>query len=220
MPYIIVTTGLRMVSPAAPQTSYSTNFPLTESPISESGNWQNTVSGTWNHPVSTTGGHAVGLNSSGTNDSVARLVGNYLRDQTITATVFRGGSSGAAEVELHCNMTMTPGSPDQIQTYEFDFVPSSASIAIVKWLGQQGTITVLTNPANSLPTFNDGDIIKVSAIGPASARVLTAYYNGSVIATATDTSGYVTGNPGIGFDAGTPANGANLGLKSYSVVTQ
>src|SRR5690349_8298930 len=63
-------------SPLVPTRTYSTNFPATESSISEGGNWTNTVSATWNNPVSTVGGspgHAVGLNSTGFNDSIAML---------------------------------------------------------------------------------------------------------------------------------------------------
>jgi hypothetical protein len=195
--------------------NYSTNFPLTENPISESGNWQTTTTGTFNNPVSTTSGHAVGLTSSGTNDSVACLVGSYLRDQTVTCTVYRGGTSGAAEVEIHLRCQILT---NQVKTYEIDFVPSGDAVAIVKWNGDQGDITELIQ-TGSLGGLSDGDVLKASCIGPANSTVITVYKNDVQILQTTDTSAYVIGNPGMGFDAGTSPNGANLGFKSFSAVT-
>lgn len=198
--------------------SYSTNFPANENPISESGNWTNTVSNTWSAPVSTTGGHAVGLGSTGVNDSIAMLVGNYGRDQTISATVYRGGSSGAAELELHLRMTMIPGSTDKINTYEIDIVPSLAWVVVAKWQGAQGAYANLGT--GTIGSVNDGDVFTASAIGPVNNTVFTVTKNGATILTVSDTSAYVTGNPGIGFDAGSSSDGANFGWKAYSVTTQ
>lgn len=203
--------------PVAPSgLNYSTNFPLTESPISESGNWVTTTTGTFNNPVSTTGGHAVGLGSSGTNDSVACLVGSYGRDQTITATAYRGGTSGAAEIEIHLRCTIGTNS---VITYEIDIVPSADVCVIVKWAGAQGDFVNL-NSSGSLGGVADGDVFEASAIGPANNTVITVKKNTVTIVTYTDTSANVTGNPGMGFDAGTAPNGANLGWKApFSVVT-
>lgn len=108
--------------------SYSTNFPLNENPISEGGRWTNTISRTFNAPVSTTGGHAVGLNSNGYNISVAMLTGDYGPDQTITATAYRAGYSGAADIELHLRMRMVPGSTDQLYSYEVMIAPSLGAL--------------------------------------------------------------------------------------------
>jgi len=115
-------------------------------------------------------------------------------------------------------MTMTPGAPDTIKTYEFDILPSVDAIAIVKWDGAQGSFTNLTNDSG-LGGVSDGDVFEASAIGPANNTVLTLKKNGSIISQTTDTSAFTAGNPGIGFDAGTQADGANLGWKDYSVVT-
>ncbi len=199
----------------APGGSYSTNFPLTQNPISESGNWQTTTTGTFNNPISTTGGHAVGLGSSGTNDSVACLVGSYGRDQTVTCTAYRGGSSGAAEIEIHLRCQILT---NQVKTYEIDIIPSADVCVIVKWNGDQGDITNLAS-SGSLGGVSDGDVFKATAIGPANNTVITVYKNNVQIVQATDTSAYVVGTPGFGCDAGTPANGANLGWKSFSCTT-
>lgn len=195
--------------------NYSTTFAANEDPISESGNWQTTTTGTFNNPVSTTGGHAVGLGSSGTNDSVACLVGSYGRDQTVTCTAYRGGASGAAEIEIHLRCQILT---NQVKTYEIDILPSVDACVIVKWNGDQGDIVNL-DQTPSLGGVADGDVFEASAIGPANNTVITVKKNGVTIVTATDTSAYVVGTPGIGFDAGSPANGANLGWKDFAAVT-
>jgi hypothetical protein len=206
---------------SVPTRSYTTNFPATESPISEGGNWTNTVSGTWNNPVSTVGGspgHAVGLNSTGFNDSIAMLTGSFTADQKVTVTAFRGtGSIGAAEIELLLRMTMVPGSPDKVFTYEIDVIPALSSIVIVRWNGPQGNFTNLNS--GPISTINDGDVIEATVTGPANAVAITVKLNGITIVTASDSAGYATGNPGMGFDAGTPANGANFGIKSYTATS-
>jgi hypothetical protein len=204
-----------------PTASYTTNFPGTENPISEGGRWTNTVSATWNNPVSTVGGspgRAVGLNSTGFNDSIAMLTGSFTADQKVTVTAFKGaGSAGAAEIELLLRMTMVPGSPDKVFTYEIDVIPAQSEIVIVRWNGPQGNFTNLSS--GSISGINDGDVIEATITGPANAVAMTVKLNGATIVTTTDVAGYATGNPGMGFDAGTPANGANFGIKSYSATS-
>jgi chitodextrinase len=219
------TTGLGAPPPTgvASGPGYTTNFSLTENPISEGGHWVNTVSATWNAPVSTVGGspgHAVGLNSSAFNDSIAMLTGSFTPDQKVTATAFRGGASGPSEIELHLRMTMVPGAagdPDRVFTYEIDVVPSLSAIFIVRWNGPQGMYTVLET--GSIAGVNDGDIIDATVTGPGNAAVITVNRNGAPVVSTTDTAGYASGNPGMGFDAGNPADGANLGFKSYTATS-
>jgi hypothetical protein len=203
----------------SPNGSYSTNFPLTENPISEGGAWENTISGTFNNPIITASGRATGPNSSGTNDSIARLTGTtYGRDQIVTGVAYVGGASGAAEIELHTRVRYFPGSPDTVQLYEFDILRSANAIALMKWDGSQGQVTQIAT--GNISGIVDGDVFVASSIGPANNTVHTITQNGSQIFTFTETSGaFVLGNPGMGLDAGSPANGANLGWKSYSVTT-
>jgi hypothetical protein len=198
--------------------SYSTEFPLNENPISEGGKWVNTISRTFNAPVSTQGGNAVGLTSSAYNDSIAMLSGTYGRDQRVTATAYRGGPSGAAELEIHLRMRMVPGPTDQIYSYEVDFLPSVNAVVLVRWHGPQGTFTNMAEAP--MDGVNDGDVFTASAVGPAENTVFTITKNGRTLLTFTDRAAYDTGNPGIGFDAGTPAHGANIGWKNYSVTTE
>jgi hypothetical protein len=204
-----------------PTRSYTTNFPGTENPISEGGRWTNTVGATWNNPVSTVGGspgHAVGLNSTGFNDSIAMLTGSFTADQKVTVTAFKGtGAIGGAEIELHLRMTMVPGSPDKVFTYEIDVIPAQREIVIVRWNGPQGNFTSLSS--GPISGINDGDVIEATITGPANAVVITVTLNGVTIVAATDVAGYATGNPGMGFDAGTPADGANFGAKSYTAIS-
>ena len=203
---------------AASGLSYSTTFPATENPISESGNWTNTVLNTWN-AVSTVGGtpgHAVSPPSLGITDGVAMLVGPYGQNQTVTVKAYHTGGLTAAEIEIHLRMSMVPGSPDQIFTYEVDILPGSSQITLAKWTGSLGIFApLISRPISGIA---DGDIFVASAIGPPSSTVITAWKNGTQILTFTDASG-LTGNPGIGFDAGNQADGAAFGIKSYSVVT-
>lgn len=197
--------------------SYSTDFSLTENPISEGGKWTNSISQSFNAPVSTQGGNAFGLTSYGYNDSIAMLTGTWGRDQTITAKAYRGsGASRPAEIELHLRMRMVPASLE-IYTYEVDILPSLGAVALVRWHGRQGTWTKMAEAP--LDGVANGDVFTASAIGPASNTVFTVTKNGRVLLKYTDTAAFDTGNPGIGFDAGTPEYGANLGWTSYSVTT-
>ena len=205
-----------------PANGFSTTFSATENPISEGGRWVNTVGVTWNAPVSTVGGapgHAVGPGSTGFNDSIAMLTGSFTADQRVTATAYRGGASGAAEIELHLRMTMVPaagGNPDRVFTYEVDVLPSVRQIVIVRWNGPQGDFTNLNT--GSISGINDGDVIEATVTGPASAAVITVKLNCVTIVTATDTAGLAAGNPGMGFDAGTQADGANFGIRSFAAI--
>ena len=209
-----------------PANGFSTTFPATENPISEGGKWINTVSATWNAPVSTVGGspgHAVGLNSTGFNDSIAMLTGSFNPNQEVMVTVFRSGAPGAsgdAEIELHLRMTMVPaagGNPDRVFTYEVDVLPSAGKIVVARWNGPQGDFMNLNS--GSISGINDGDVIDATVTGPASAAVITVKLNCVTIVTATDTTGLATGNPGIGFDAGSQANGANFGIRSFAATS-
>jgi|SRR5689334_2420558 len=194
-----------------------------ENPISDGGNWNTTLPAAWTTNVKTASGPPNRINgpdSSGSNDSVAALNGTWGQDQTVTGTVFVTGTHGAAEVELHINMQINvPG--NEIKSYECDFIDSlgpTGTLIIAKWLGPQGSITDLTAGGVAMVApFVDGDTVKAIITGPSSARVITVFQNGTQIAQVTDTSGYTTGNPGVGFDAGNPTDGANLGFKAWSV---
>jgi hypothetical protein len=117
-------------------------------------------------------------------------------------------------------MNMIPGSPDQIHSYEFDWIPGF--LQLVRWDGPQGTFVPLVASV-ATPTLTDGDILECSVSGPVGAVVLTAKLNGSLVQTFTDTdstNGIGSGAPGIGFEyRTTSADAKNIGFKSFSVVT-
>ena len=204
--------------------NYTWSGTAPENPISDGGKWNTTMPASWTTNVKTASGPPNRINgpdSSGSNDSVAALLGTWGANQTVTGTVFVGGAYGAAEIELHLMMVINVGA-NTITTYEMDYVSSlgaTGTLFIAKWLGIQGNVTVLNNGGSGDPmvqVFANNDTIKATITGPGTARVITGFQNGTQIAQVTDTSGYTSGNPGVGFDAGTVANGNNLGLKAYT----
>lgn len=196
---------------------YTTTFPATENPISENGNWNTNVPASWTTAVDTVGGspgHAQGENSSASNDSIAMLNGPWGPNHTVTITV-NGNPSGAAEVEAHLRMSFdVPG--NNVFTYEIDVVPSLTTIFVVRWNGPQGNVTTITQ-ANGV-TISDGDIIVASISGPANAVKIVVTQNGATLidGSTLDTAGYATGNPGMGFDAGTVADGQAFNIRGYT----
>src|SRR5664279_834065 len=83
--------GLELAAASAAQArTYSTNLPLAENPVSESGNWINgKANGLDWSDVKTAGGLAFGTESGsgGYDDSTAILTGTWGPDQTAQATV-------------------------------------------------------------------------------------------------------------------------------------
>ncbi len=179
--------------------TYTTQFPLTENPISEGGSW---ISGQavgldW-HDVSTTPGLAIG-HQSGTSytDGTALLTGNWGPTQTVEAVVHAVNPKESCyqEVEMRLRSTLTPHS---CTGYEVSFKATksgSAYLIIVRWNGPLGDFTYLKNATGPEFGIAEGDTVKATIVG----NVITAYINGVVVGTATD-SVYLTGNPGMGFN--------------------
>ena len=103
---------LLLVSTCAWGTMYQTNFPSTENPLSESGNWINglTTGIKWANCRSTPG-FAFGTQTlqKSYDDSTCVLTGNWGPSQTVQATVKVAASDSAAfeEVELRVHTTVT-----------------------------------------------------------------------------------------------------------------
>ena len=209
---------------------FSTNFSTDENPISEGGAWVAPATGSWTTRVRTTGGNAFcDPASSGFNDCVAILQDQtYYKDQVAEATLYlSGGALGSNETELILCATYNS---TQIFLYECLFLFASTGVLIVKWQGNQGTITVLpfTNGTaggyvgSVLPS--DGTVFRCEVTGDASLRTIKIYQDNTLIAQADDSvaiSGdapYITGAPGIAFDNAGAQQGA-VGWKDYSVVT-
>lgn len=204
-------------APPVPGT-YSTSFPATENPLSESGNWVQPATAVWNTSVRSVANTAAFGDpaSAGTNDSIVCLTGNtYGKTQTVTGVVYRNGSFGSAEIELHVLMSFNT---TQVFTYELDLTPSG--VFVVKWLGTQNSISVLNGSGDAYDTpLADGDVWEFKAFYVSTTLHLEARQNGVLISSVTDASPYTTGNPGMGFDVGAGGTFNHLGWKSYSAVT-
>jgi hypothetical protein len=201
--------------------SYSTSFPRTEDPISESGHWINggTTGIDWGN-VQTTPGLAFGTVVSGGppyNDSTAVLAGAWGGDQTAQATVHIANPTSAVyeEVELRLRTTITMHS---ITGYEFNFrctSDGSQYVQIVRWNGALNAFTYLNSTTG--PGLHDGDVIMTTAVG----STLTSYINGVQQVQWTDPT-YPGGSPGVGFynQGGTPTNNSEYGFTSFTATGQ
>jgi len=182
--------------------TYTTTFPLTENPISESGKWINGgVTGLdWGNVRTTTNlafGASTSVGCPGTvalcNDPSAVLSGTWPSAQAAQATVFVDATLGTNcchEVELRLNVTITAHS---ITGYEINCSTSQNNyFQLVRWNGPLGSFTQL---ASVSPGCAQGDVITAthSATG-----VITAYKNGVQQFQITDTT-YMGGSPGMGF---------------------
>jgi hypothetical protein len=192
---------------------YSTNFNLTENPISEGGVWFN--NGLLWTKVRTANGLAFGTNGPRNtyDDSYAYLSG------------FAPNQQGEAVIYV---------SPDLVgEPHEFELLlrwADSAQIArgyeclfsdwggvqIVRWNGPFGTFSVLSGQGRGglgrkLVT---GDVVKGTVIG----NTITAYINGVQMYQAVD-SMWTTGQPGIGFFKRTAGQNSDLAITSYTATS-
>jgi hypothetical protein len=199
--------------------SYTTNFPLTENPISEGGNWVNggTVGIDWANVSSASGlaiGHEVGVRFS---DGTALLTGAWAPDQTAMAVVYSINQDDACyqEVELRLRSSLSANS---CKGYEINFKASKTSNAylqIVRWNGGLGDFSYVDSRSGAQYGVKTGDTVKASIVG----NVITAYINGVQMLQATDTV-FKRGNPGIGFNlenspAGCPGTNGNYGFTYF-----
>ena len=203
--------------PAAWARSYSTNFPLNESSISENGAWvEGSTTGNWTN-MQSVGGFAYGTcGASGSgcfggtgspNDSTALMTGSWGANQTVTIKVHQPGPlSGQPEVEIRLRSTFGANSSTG---YEVDM--SAGFFVVVKWAGPvSGPFTQIANFGSSVA---DGDVVTAMITGT-SSTVITVYKNGTLVGTVTDSSSpFTSGNPGMGWfisSGGTPSNADSI----------
>ncbi|OAI45958.1 hypothetical protein AYO44_12210 [Planctomycetaceae bacterium SCGC AG-212-F19] len=199
-------------------TSYSTNFPNTETPISEGGHWINggTNGIDWGN-VNTTPGYAVGVSppNAGFDDATALLTGTWGPDQSAQATVRVGGSVfDHPEVELRLRSSISAHVNNGYEITESVAGAGNDYLIIVRWNGPLNDFSYLTvtNPGNYTGSFSvtTGDVVKATIVG----NVISAYKNGVLIGQAVDPNNtYTSGNPGFGFNLG--VNG-DYGYTNYS----
>ena len=181
-----------------PAASYSTNFGLTENPISEGGKWINgkAVGIDWNN-VQSVPGKAYAADFTGLpsrySDPIAHLNTSFTANQYAQGTVSRvpgyRNTNDLHEIELLLRFQITA---NNARGYEVLW-GQDGQMAIVRWNGPLGSYTPLVDNLQ-IGAAVDGDVLRVEIIG----NVIRAYRNGALVATATDSS-YSTGQPGMGF---------------------
>jgi hypothetical protein len=111
-----------------------------------------------------------------------------------------------------------------LQGYEFNFAVSHDYLQIVRWDGAAGNYTYVgsscTYPAVcgqvSGIHINNGDVFTAVSSG----NTHSVYWNGTLVAQATD-SPYLTGGaPGMGFDYGCDSTYANFGFSQFSATDE
>jgi hypothetical protein len=197
--------------------TYTTNFPLTENPISDGGKWTNGgVTGLdWSN-IRTTRGKAYGTQagSAGTNDSTAIVTGSWGPTQTVQGAYYRStpyDSGTYEEVEL---MLRTSISAHSITGYEVTFQASSASnayIQAVRWNGPLNSFSYIAGCDINHQGPVTGDVLKATMVG----STITVYMNNIQIMQCSDST-YSTGNPGIGFYLQGAGTNSGFGFSAFS----
>jgi chitodextrinase len=198
---------------------YSTNFSLSENPISEGGNWINgkTDGLDW-ADVRTIPGLAFGTQTgnNGFDDSVALVSGTWGPDQSVQATVHSVNQSlnYFEEVELWLRGNITAHSATG---YEINFRCtgdfSAGYMQIVRWNGPLSSYTYVDYSGNGVNGVKNGDVVKASITG----TTIKVWVNDILVGQATDNS-YSSGRPGMGFflqNAGAEAN-ADFGFTNFT----
>ena len=194
--------------------SYSTDFNLTENPISEGGRWRR-ANNRWTN-VQTVGGAAFGTNGvTDTYDDSYALLSGFGPDQTIEAVVYRDPNLqpvSTHEVELLLRMSDDSGNA---RGYEclFDL---RGGFAIMRWNGAQGDFShvQLLQSGYLGRQLVTGDVLKATIVG----NTITMSVNGMLLAKGIDST-FSNGQPGIGFFIRPPGSSKLLGLTSYKATS-
>ena len=176
---------------------YTTDFDLTEAPLSESRAWHHDGLD-WTKVDSANGiaygTQALGVTRSGPtgyDDSYAYLSG-FPPDQQARAVVHLGSIDGSCTHEVEIILRWADSAHDA-RGYECNVAFDGSYAQIVRWNGPVGDYTYLKN-GNVPGGIHDGDTVSASVVGDQ----ITLSVNGVVRATATDAT-FATGNPGIAF---------------------
>lgn len=192
--------------------TYTTNFSLTENPMSEGGMWINgqTAGLDWKN-FRTSGGIAFGT-QDGTggppyDDSTAVVSGAWGPNQTVQATVHSVNQQTGnvyEEVEIRLRTTITA---HNMLGYEIMWRVNHDGTQYHQIGGNLGPINsnipalIDLRAQNGYRGIFDGDVVKASIVG----NVITSYINGVQIAQVTD-SHFSSGSPGVGHWLHGPGN--------------
>ncbi|MGO9838216.1 MAG: hypothetical protein ACLP1X_28890 [Polyangiaceae bacterium] len=200
---------------------YSTDFPLTENPISEGGHWIHL--GTPWSLVATGGGVAYGTQpgDGAYTDSYAHLSG-FPPNQSVTVTIhIDAGFSpgGTREVEIHLRWA---DSASSASGYECNLAYDGAYAEVVRWNGPLGDYTYVSPQGSGGPgAVHDGDAFKAQIVG----TVVTTWLNGQQLQQVDVASiggmVWTEGDPGMGFwrGAGASATPGDYGFSSYAATS-
>jgi hypothetical protein len=198
--------------------SYTTNFDLTESPISENGAWSHRGLD-WSL-VDTSGGNAYGTQkgSGAYDDSYAYLSG-FPPDVSVSAVIRKDPAfttNSTREVEL---LLRWSDSAHDAHGYECNLAHDGGYAEIVRWNGALGSYTYVAGQGSGGTSLgvHDGDVFSAEIRG----NIITTRLNGAPLNTADITSiggaVWTTGNPGIAFWKGGGASFAgDYGFTSYT----
>jgi len=186
--------------------SYTTDFNLNESPLSEGGKWQHRGLD-WT-TITTSDGLAFGTQrgTGGFDDSYAYLTGTFPANQSGTGIIHLEPGIPQSYQEVEILLRWTDSAHNSIG-YECNLAFNGQYAEIIKWPGPPGKeksdfkFISTGNPVSG--GVHDGDAFQCDVIG----NVITSRLNGKVLATATDNSIPGGGAPGMGFYAeGAPAS--------------
>jgi hypothetical protein len=196
--------------PSPHAASYSTMFPLTESPVSEGGRWMGgKMTGLDWGDVSTTPEYAFGhAGPKAYADSVALLTGEWPSNQSVEVVVEKGAVSRYPEVSIRLRSSLAKHNCDG---YEISYSlkdGDAAYLIIVRWNGPLADFTYLLNVQGKQYAVKTGDVVKATVVG----NEIKTYKNGLLMGATKDGS-YARGSPGFGFNEG--SNG-DYGISRFS----
>ncbi len=217
--------------------SYSTRFPLEESPISEGGRWINgrTDGRDWIDIITSSGAAYGAVSRPGVperrveqgnllsgdlhpeghyDDPTALLTGTWGRNQHGRARVFSRNQTEDyfQEVEIRLRSAMAPHLCTGYEVFFRCLKTEHAYAEIVRWNGRVQDFTSLRKNIGAEFGVKDGDIVEATIFG----NVITGFVNGVEVVSATDDT-FATGNPGMGFNFGVGATNVDFGFTSFAV---
>lgn len=213
------------------QTDYSTNFPLTENPISEGGRWiggQSAGGNLWGD-CQTTPGFAFGVSQPTTfGDPTAILTGQWGPTQSAQATVKINTTptTGPDEVEIRLRTIIGASAMTGYEVY-VSVNPNNEYCHIASWGGANGVYVNMDVGAPAIHLVN-GDVLKGTVTTESPTHVtITLYVNGVQVFQVIDDGNFtfngdgqkhgpwLSGAPGFGFYQGEAFN--RFGFSNFSV---